>query len=113
MIQADKTVYFAGDTGLFDGFEEIGNRFQIDVALLPIGAYRPRWLTKDHHLSPDDALKAFEMLGAKQMIPIHWGSFKMALDGIDESKKALLELIENSSLKEKIHILENGEKYCL
>ena len=62
--QIEKTVYFAGDIGLFDGFKGIGNRLQIDVTLLPIGAYRPRWLTKDHHLSPDDAVKALKMPGA-------------------------------------------------
>ncbi len=112
IIQGEVTVYFAGDTGLFEGFKEIGNHSQIDMALLPIGAYRPRWLMKDHHMNPEDAINAMAMLGAKGMIPIHWGSFKMALDGVDKPKEALLELIENSSLKERIHILENGEKYC-
>lgn len=113
IVQGEVTVYFAGDTGLFEGFKEIGNHSQIDMALLPIGAYSPRWFMKGHHMGPDDVVNAMAMLKAKEMIPIHWGSFKMALDGIDEPKEALLELIENSSLKEKIHILENGEKFIL
>ena len=112
VLQADKTVYFAGDTALFDGFEEIGNRFRIDLALLPIGAYRPRWFMKRHHMGPEDVFRALEMLGAKEMIPIHWGSFRMALDGVDEPKEALLKMIENNCVKERIHILENGEKFC-
>ena len=112
IIQGEVTVYFAGDTGLFEGFKEIGKYSQIDMALLPIGAYRPRWVTKDHHMSPEDAINAMAMLGAKEMIPIHWGSFKMALDGVDEPKEELLELIEDGGLKERIHILENGEKFC-
>ncbi len=111
ILQSEKTVYFAGDTGLFDGLKEIGNYSQIDVALLPVGAYRPRWFMKNHHMSPDDALQAMVMLGAKEMIPIHWGSFRMAYDGIDEPRDVLLEQVENSSLKERIHVLENGEKY--
>ncbi len=111
IIQGEKTVYFAGDTGLFDELKEIGNRSQIDAALLPIGAYRPRWFMKSHHMSPDDAVQAMAMLGAKEMIPIHWGSFRIASDGIDEPKDVLLKLVENSSLKERIHVLENGEKY--
>jgi L-ascorbate metabolism protein UlaG (beta-lactamase superfamily) len=62
-------------------------------------------------MSPDDAIQAMAMLGAKEMIPIHWGSFRIAYDGIDEPKEVLLELVDNGSLKERIHILENGEKY--
>lgn len=111
IIQGDKTIYFAGDTGLFDGLKEIRNYSQIDAALLPVGAYRPRWFMKSHHMSPDDAVQAMELLGAKEMIPIHWGSFRMAYDGIDEPKDVLLELVENGSLKERTHVLENGEKY--
>ncbi|NJD77732.1 MAG: MBL fold metallo-hydrolase [Candidatus Methanoperedens sp.] len=113
IVQGDKTVYFAGDTGLFDGLKEIGNYSQIDAALLPIGAYSPRWFMKSHHMNPDDAIQAMAMLGAKEMIPIHWGSFRMAYDGINEPKDMLLKLVENSSLKEIIHVLDNGEKYLL
>ncbi|VVB60931.1 L-ascorbate-6-phosphate lactonase UlaG [uncultured archaeon] len=113
VIEGNRTVYFAGDTGLSNSFEEIGNKYKIDVALLPIGAYKPRWFMKSHHMSPEDALDAMEMLGAKEMVPIHWGSFRMALDSTDEPKEVLLKLIENSSMKEKVHILENGEKYIL
>lgn len=111
VIQGEKTVYFAGDTGLFDGFKEIGNYSQIDVALLPVGAYRPRWFMESHHMSPDDAVLAMAMLGSTEMIPIHWGSFRMALDGVEEPKDVLLGQSGNSSLKERIHVLENGGKY--
>lgn len=113
MIQGEKTVYFAGDTGLFDRFKEIGSHYQIDVALLPVGGYRPRWFMKGHHMSPDDAIEAMEMLEVKEMIPIHWGSFRMALDGVDEPKDVLLRSYENSHLKGRIHILENGAKFLL
>lgn len=111
LIEGDKTVYFAGDTGFFDGFKEIGNRSKIDLALLPIGAYRPRWVMKRHHMSPEDATSAMDLLGAKDMVPIHWGSFRMALDGVYEPKEVLMRLLGNGSLKEKVHILENGQSY--
>ncbi|MBI3586122.1 MAG: MBL fold metallo-hydrolase [Ignavibacteriales bacterium] len=113
IVKGEKTIYFAGDTGLFDGFKEIGDRAAIDVALLPIGAYRPRWYMKDHHMSPEDAVKAMAMLKARNMIPIHWGSFRMALDGLDEPKNVLLELVKNDSLRERVRVLENGEKYLM
>ncbi len=111
IVQGDKTVYFAGDTGIFEEMKDIGNYVRIDVALLPIGAFRPRWFMKDHHMGPEDALEAMRMLNVKEMIPIHWGSFVMALDGLDEPKEVLSELIKKDSLREKIHILENGMKY--
>lgn len=111
IIQGEKTIYFAGDTGLFEEMKDIGNRAGIDVALLPIGAFRPRWFMKDHHMSPEDALEAMSMLNAKEMIPIHWGSFRMGCDGLDEPKEVLLTLAESDSLRERIHILRNGMKY--
>lgn len=111
VLQGDKTIYFAGDTGLFDGLKEIGKRFQIDLAMLPVGAFRPRWFMKDHHMGPMDIPRAIKILDAKEMIPIHWGSFIMALDGVDEPKRILKELIRRGELNGNTHILKNGEKF--
>lgn len=111
IIQGEKTVYFAGDTGIFEEMKDIGNYAKIDVALLPIGAYSPRWFMKDHHMDPEDALKAMRILMAKEMIPIHWGSFRMALDGVDEPKKDLISIIGYNDMKDKVHVLNNGEKF--
>ena len=74
------TVYFAGDTG-YDPelFRDIGRRFAIDLALLPVGpAGRARWIERwrrEVHLTPADALLAFGELGAQWMVPVHWGAF--------------------------------------
>lgn len=111
LAEGNRAVYFAGDTGFFDGFKEIGQKAKIDLALLPIGAYKPRWFMKGRHMNPEDALQATELLGAKAMIPIHWGSFRMALDGADEPRDELLKITESKNLKEKIRILENGDRY--
>lgn len=111
IVQGDKAVFFAGDTGISEEFYNIGKRYSIDVALLPIGAYSPRWFMKDHHMGPEDALEAMRMLNAKEMIPIHWGSFRMAFDGVDEPKEVLLTLINNNGMRYKVHVLNNGEKF--
>ncbi len=111
LAEGDRTVYFTGDTGFFDGFKEIGQKAKIDIALLSIGAYKPRWFMKGRHMNPEDALQAMELLNAKEMIPVHWGSFRMAIDGVDEPKDALLKLAESRNVTEKIRILENGEQY--
>ena len=72
------SVFYSGDSGYFQGFKEIGNRFRIDVAILPIGAFAPRWLMKPVHLSPYEAVKAALDLKASTLIPCHWGTFQIS-----------------------------------
>jgi L-ascorbate metabolism protein UlaG (beta-lactamase superfamily) len=76
------TVYFAGDTGYFTGFADIGRRLAPDVALLPIAGYEPAGF-RDEHLSPLDAIYAFEDLGARVLIPIAHGSFPLSYEPLD------------------------------
>jgi len=79
------TIYHSGDTAYFGGFEEIGARFgEIDAALLPIGAYDPAWFMKTMHMDPEQALQAFLDLGARTFVAMHWGTFKLADEPLDE-----------------------------
>jgi L-ascorbate metabolism protein UlaG (beta-lactamase superfamily) len=78
-------VYHAGDSGWFDGFAEIGRRFpRLDAALLPIGAYEPGWFMLPQHVNPEQAVAAFEALGAVRMYAMHWGTFRLADEPLDE-----------------------------
>lgn len=104
-----KTVYFAGDTARFNDFEEIGRRHAIDVALLPIGAYRPGWIMRWSHLNPATAVRAFEKLGAGFMIPIHWGAFNLSMEPLDEPVQWLKRLVAETPLSEKVIFLNPGE----
>ncbi len=78
-------VFFAGDTG-FDGgrpFRRVaGKHGPLGLALLPIGAYEPRWFMADQHMNPDDAVRGFKLLGARQALGYHWGTFKLTDEGI-------------------------------
>lgn len=77
--------YFAGDTGYFSGFLEIGKKFpNLDLAILPIGAYEPRWFMKPVHMNPVDSVKAFLDLNAKYMIPMHYQTFVLTDEALDE-----------------------------
>jgi len=79
------TVYHAGDTAWFDGFAEIGRRFPgLDAALLPIGAYDPAWFMEQQHLNPEQAVDALEALGARRLLAMHWGTFKLTDEPLDE-----------------------------
>jgi len=106
-----KTVYFAGDTAFDTHFEAIGSCFDIDIAILPIGAYRPAEVMKHNHLNPQEAYDAFKMLGAKQMIPMHYGTFKLSDEPLDEPL-AWLRNIADSTM-DNIKILDVGEVYTI
>ena len=82
---ATKSIYFAGDTGYSTTFCEIGEKFGgVDLAMIPIGAYRPRWLMQSMHLSPEEAVQAHVDLGSRLSIACHWGTFQMADERLDE-----------------------------
>ncbi len=97
-----KTLYFAGDTSYSSHFSEIGKKFDIDIAFLPIGAYLPSFIMKKFHMNPHEAIKAFLDLRAKFFIPIHWGAYRVALEGEREPVEVL-----------KAHPLYNPEKILI
>jgi len=102
------TVYFAGESGYFSGFMEVGARYRPDVALLPISGYRPNSLRRDH-LSPLDAIYAFEDLGAHLLVPIHHGAFALGYESPAEPLIWLRSLASQRHLEELIAWLEPGE----
>ena len=78
------SVYFAGDTGFGPHFEAIAaDQPNLDLALLPIGAYAPRWFMRDQHMGPQEATEAARILGA-QLLPIHWGTYRLTDEPLDE-----------------------------
>lgn len=84
-------LYHSGDTAYFDGFLEIGRRSgPIDAALLPIGAYDPAWFMSKQHMNPEEAARAFTDLGARNFVAMHWGTFKLTDEPLDEPKARLL-----------------------
>jgi L-ascorbate metabolism protein UlaG (beta-lactamase superfamily) len=77
----ESLVYFAGDTGFGSHFDQIREKFgSPQLALLPIGAYEPRWFISPVHMSPEEAVRAHTILGAKTSIAIHHGAFQLADD---------------------------------
>jgi L-ascorbate metabolism protein UlaG (beta-lactamase superfamily) len=87
------TVYFAGDTGYGHWFSEIGERHPgIDMALMPVGAYEPRWFMRSMHVNPEEAVRACDDVGARRMATMHWGTFVLsaepALAPLEETVKA-------------------------
>ena len=85
-------VLHIGDTGFHDGalFSELHRRFGAPVlAVLPIGAYAPRWFMRPHHMNPDEAVAVFRLLGARHGIGHHWGTFHLTDEPIEEPAQHL------------------------
>ncbi len=105
------TVYHAGDSALFDGFAEIGARFpDLGAALLPIGAYDPGWFMERQHMNPEQALTAFERLGARTFVAMHWGTFKLTDEPLEEPPQRLeAERARRGLAPDRVRVLAVGE----
>ena len=101
-----RLVYFAGDTAFGPHFAQIRKKFGPPrLALLPIGAYEPRWFMSPVHMAPEEAIRAHEILNAKTSIAIHHGTFRLTDEGIDTPKKELVARAPHESFL----VLNNGE----
>lgn len=103
-----QSVYHSGDTAYFSGFEEIGTQLRPRVALLPIGAYFPDSY-RTVHTSPEEALQGFVELGSEWMVPMHYGTFNLGREPMDEPLKRLMAEAERLRISEKVKVLEEGE----
>jgi L-ascorbate metabolism protein UlaG (beta-lactamase superfamily) len=102
-------VYFAGDTGFGSHFARIRERYgRPRLALLPIGAYRPRWFMAPAHVDPEDAVRAHEVLGAGTSVAIHYGTFAQADDGELEPAEELRAALGRRAPPPRFLLLDNG-----
>ncbi len=102
------TIFFAGDTGWGPHFEEIRQRFGPPrLALLPIGAFRPRWFMSPVHIAPEEAMRAHRVLQAGTSVPMHYGTFHLGDDGETEAVDLLADQIEREA-EERFVIPELG-----
>jgi N-acyl-phosphatidylethanolamine-hydrolysing phospholipase D len=92
----DCQLFFAGDTGYSRDFADIRQHFAdrqrdggFDIALIPIGAYEPRWFMQSQHVNVDEALKIHADLGAKRSLGVHWGTFELTDEALDEPPRQL------------------------
>lgn len=106
-----QSIYFAGDTGYTPAFAEIRARLGApDLALLPIGAYEPRWFMAAMHMNPADAVQAFQDLEAKRAIGMHFGTFQLTAEAIDAPVHALTTALHEAGLPpERFTTLDVGE----
>ncbi len=101
------SVYHSGDTAYFGGFGEVGRRLSPKVALLPIGAYFPDSY-RAVHTSPEEALRGFVETGAEVMVPMHFGTFRLGREPMEEPPVRLMREARRLGIDSKVKVLEEG-----
>ena len=106
-----RRIFHAGDSGYGPHFRQIGKRLgPIDLALLSIGAYEPRWFMKDVHLNPAEAVQAHLDLGARESVAMHFGTFQLTPEGIDQPVRDLRAALQDRGVPaEQFRTTEVGE----
>lgn len=108
----DYSFFFAGDTGYGQHlFPLIGELFSpIDLALLPIGAYDPRWFMSPVHVAPEEAVQIHLDIGARQSIAMHWGTFVLTDEPMDEPPRRLRQVLEEKGVREQaFRVMQHGQ----
>ena len=111
VVGPTRRFYHAGDTARFDGFAEIGRRLgPIDLAAVPIGAYLPRSMMAPVHVTPEEAVEAAVSAGARRIAAMHWGTFDLADEPIDEPPRRFRAEAQRQGLGEdRAWVLKVGE----
>ncbi|HXY39214.1 MAG TPA: MBL fold metallo-hydrolase [Vicinamibacteria bacterium] len=107
-------VYHAGDSALFAGFAEVRRRLgPVDLALLPIGAYEPRAMMHPIHLNPEEAARAASDVDARLTVGMHWGTFDLADEPLDEPPRRFLAEAARRGLQRRTRVMAVGETLAL
>lgn len=104
-------VYFAGDTGYSPDFADIGARFApIDLALIPIGAYEPRWFMQSMHVNPEEAVRIHQDVGSRRSVAMHWGTFRLTEEPLDEPPHRLRRALATEGIDpDRFWIMQHGQ----
>jgi L-ascorbate metabolism protein UlaG (beta-lactamase superfamily) len=108
----DRSIFHCGDSAYFSGFEEIGERFPIEIALLPIGAYDAP-SKREVHMNPEEAVRAFLELRARTLVPMHYGTFRLGYEPMHEPPERLLSSARAHGVEEKVLVMTEGRPVVL
>lgn len=101
-------VYISGDTGFFDGFDQIGEEFDIDLAIFNLGAYEPRWFMAPSHMNPEETVTAFLDLKARHLAIAHWGTFRLGDEPVNWPPVAIRQALRERQLEDRYIELKHG-----
>jgi L-ascorbate metabolism protein UlaG (beta-lactamase superfamily) len=107
------TVYISADTAYFDRFREIGEEHSIDLAIINLGAYEPRWFMAGSHMNPRETVEAFKELGAARLMIVHWGTFRLGDEPVHFPPLDIRREMEKEGLLDRLVELDHGETFFL
>ena len=107
------TIYISGDTAYFDGFEQLGKEFDIDLAVFNLGAYEPRWFMAPSHINPAETVQAFKALKAGQLMIVHWGTFRLGDEPVHFPPIQIKQELEKEGLHDRLVDLKHGQTLYL
>lgn len=105
------TIFVSGDTAYFDGYEQIGAAFDIDLAIFNLGAYEPRWFMAQSHINPMETVQAFKEMKAKKLMVVHWGTFQLGDEPVHFPPIHIRRELEKEGLLDKLVDLKHGETF--
>ena len=109
-------MFFASDTGYSQDFKDIGERFgSMDISLIPIGAYAPRWFMQDMHVNPDEAVQIHQDVQSRFSVGMHWGTFLNLTDEplLEPSQRLKEVLTERKLSPDSFITLKHGQSLSL
>ncbi len=106
-------IFISGDTAYFRGFREIGQQFHIDLAIINVGAYEPRWFMAQSHMNPQEAVRAFLELGANKLMVVHWGTFRLGDEPVYLPPIEVGKEMAAHGLSHRLINIRHGETYQL
>ena len=107
------TIYISGDTAYFDGFDQLGKEFSIDLAVFNLGAYEPRWFMAPSHMNPRECVQAFKELNAAQLMVVHWGTFRLGDEPVYLPPLQIKQELEKEGLADRLVDLKHGQTLFL
>lgn len=103
------TIFISGDCAYFNRFQEIGREFSIDLAIVNLGAYEPRWFMAKSHLNPSEAVQTFKELNARRLMIVHWGTFRLGDEPVYLPPLAIRREMEKKNLVDCLIEIKHGQ----
>jgi L-ascorbate metabolism protein UlaG (beta-lactamase superfamily) len=105
------TIYLMGDSAYFDGFEEIGRDFDIDLVITNLGAYEPRWFMASSHMNPKETVQSFKELNASKLMIVHWGTFRLGDEPVHFPPEDLKKEMDKEGLLDRLVDIHHGDTF--
>jgi L-ascorbate metabolism protein UlaG (beta-lactamase superfamily) len=108
-----RVIFLSGDMAYFDHFRDIGREYAIDLAIINLGAYEPRWFMASSHMNPAEAVRAFRELGADRLLIVHWGTFRLGDEPVHLPPVEIRREMDRAGFLERLVHLNHGETYFM